>query len=118
MEVAAFVGGKKIYIKLLNVLYVSGATCNLFSVKQATKNDVAISFTAGKCAITTGGTPVVAASCIDRLNYIQASYVERESAKLSTSNDTAQLWHRRFLDAWALTTCRSRSNTTWWKALT
>ena len=91
------VGGMHRNIRLQNVLYVPGATTNLFSVKQATRNEATITFADNKCEVMKNGSVLVEAINIDGLYCIMTVRVDDEKAMVGVaSKETPELWHRRY----------------------
>lgn len=90
------VRGKVNKIMLTNVLYVPGATTNLFSVKQATKKNATIEFAGDRCLVIKNERVLIEAANIDGLYYIKTgSNLELVQAQVATV-ETPELWHRRF----------------------
>jgi transposase InsO family protein len=86
-------GGAGNAIVLQDVLYVPQATCNLFSVKQATSKGVEAVFNVNTCDITYKGKLMIKAVSGGGLYTFTAVYQEPVGAMLG---ETAELWHRRF----------------------
>ena len=93
------IGGELKTIKLHNVLFVPGASCNLLSVKQATSKGATITFTDGKCQLVKNGETVLEAwNEEENLYTFHADYaLEEKNVKTLAANvETAELWHKRY----------------------
>jgi hypothetical protein len=88
--------GTNVWLK--NVLYVPDAADNLLSIRKITESGWKVSMDLEKCVIRALGKQITAKSYSNGL-YILSGWVSRSGtadAKLATSKETAELWHRRF----------------------
>jgi hypothetical protein len=84
-------------ITLSNVLYVPGATVNLFSVEQATFNGATIKFENGRCKLTKSDKLALNVECCGGVYKFKTQYPSVNlHALIAKTKETPELWHRRF----------------------
>ena len=85
-------------VELINVLYVPEATVNLFSVKRAMDSGAQITFKDNKCYVTLEGALCMEGISKNGLMVINEGRSDQDFAlgAAATSQETAELWHRRF----------------------
>lgn len=94
------VNGVHNQIVLKGVLYVPGASANLFSVPRATSKGASIVFRQSKCLLVMNGETIAEATKVYGLYYINAVALQDngtcgDAALMAHTTETAQLWHRR-----------------------
>ena len=85
-------------VELINVLYVPEATVNLFSVKRAMDRGAQITFKDSKCYVTLEGALCMEGISKNGLMVVNEGRSDQDFAlgTAATSQETAELWTRRF----------------------